>query len=284
MGPDTLVIRILVGGIVLGALAIGLGTRLGAMGRLIADPGPAVRAMVAMFLVMPMVAIGVGVLFQLAPAGRMALLALALSPLPPLFARRSADLDASQDILVGLQLLAALVSLVAAPLWFLVVGRLVDRTLWFDVERVAFILGMTIAAPLVTGMVVNRAAPVLADAIRIPLERGASVILGGAAVVLVLDLDVKLGTVATPAMFAAVATLFGLGVAAGLVFGAPLRARQRGLGVAMMTRHPGVAITMATTSAIAARDQLFAAVLLAFVTSSAAGVVYRRLTGGKAGA
>ena len=72
------------------AIVFALGLRVGVKEATWAlrNPGPLARAFLAMFVIMPLVAAAMASLFELRPAVKVALVALALSPLPPLLPRK----------------------------------------------------------------------------------------------------------------------------------------------------------------------------------------------------
>ena len=69
--------------------SIAMGARLSDLSGLWERPGLLLRSLLAMFVVMPVVAVGIAVLFDLARMVEVALIALALSPVPPMLPRKA---------------------------------------------------------------------------------------------------------------------------------------------------------------------------------------------------
>jgi BASS family bile acid:Na+ symporter len=278
MTPDPLLVRVLVASIVLSVLSIGLGARLGAARRALAQPGRLGRALAGMFIIMPAIAAVVAFLLPLDPAGRTVLLALFLAPLPPLFPRKGEPSGTLEDDMIGGQIAAAAAALIAVPAWILFFELLLDRPLPFDKVRLVITILATIGAPLVLGMLVNHWRPALAARIRRPLGRLALAVLVAASLILFVQAFASIRAAFTPLTLLAIALLIGLGLGVGWLAGAPDRASKRMAAVAMITRHPGVALVLGTSVGTVAPPLVLGAVLLYFALSFVAGLVFLRVT------
>jgi BASS family bile acid:Na+ symporter len=106
----------IVASIVFIVLSIGLAAPPGAIRAGFGKPMNIARAMVAMFLFFPMFALAVTWIIPLDPAARIALLALAVSPMPPILPIKEQKLGGELDYALAIQLAASLVALAAAPL------------------------------------------------------------------------------------------------------------------------------------------------------------------------
>ena len=119
-----------------------------------------VGAFVAMFVVVPAIALALMLNFGLKPEVKTALLVLALSPVPPLLPRRQAKAGAESPYITGLLAAAALVSLVVMPLGLQLAGVLFGIDLEVSTTGVAMTLLATIAAPMLLGFLArNRLGP-----------------------------------------------------------------------------------------------------------------------------
>lgn len=270
------IILVLVGSIMLAVLSVGLGTTAGAGLRLLQQPGPTASAMAAMFLVMPLLALLLAWLLPVLPAGRTALLALALSPLPPLFTRKSEALD--EDYVIGTALAAAVVSVVVAPLYFVLIERVFGLHLTFDAGQMIGVLLLTVVGPLLAGIAINRWFPAVAGRVRKPLGQVALAVLLGGALFLVIATWNDIRAAASPVGLLAVALMIGLGLAVGHWLGGPEPARRRALAVATISRHPGVAIGLAAMAGTVPANAMLGTVLFYFVLSGVAGFAYLRVT------
>src|SRR2546423_1395278 len=79
---------------------------------LIRRPGPFVRALIAIFVVVPAFALFMSAVFSLSPEIRFAIIALAVSPIAPAVPLKQLKLGAREDYVIGLLVAASIVSLV----------------------------------------------------------------------------------------------------------------------------------------------------------------------------
>jgi bile acid:Na+ symporter, BASS family len=266
LDPITVVKLVLIAGIGLTVLSIGLRARPADTLLLLRNPRLGVCAMVSMFVLTPLFVIGLTLALQLGPADRAALIALSISPMPPILPRRQAVVGGGGDYAVGLSVLAALVSIVIAPMADSLVGRLFGVTTVFDPVALLRVLAITVGAPLAAGILIARLWPRAATASTL-VNRGALVLLvAGAAVVLFKEAPAIAGRIGNGILLVTVAiVLFGLLV--GHLLGGPDSGNRGALALATSARHPGVAISLATATFPLDREAITATVLLFFLTS-----------------
>jgi BASS family bile acid:Na+ symporter len=261
LDPIAVIKLILTAGIVLTVLSIGLRSRPGDTLLLLRNPRLGLRAMVSMFVLTPMFVIGLAWALQLGPADRAALIALSVSPMPPILPRRQAVVGGGGDYAVGLSILAAIVSFVITPMFVWLVGRLFGVTTVFDPVALLRVLAITVVAPLAIGILIARLWP-RAAALSIPVGRTSLVLLvAGAAVVLFKEAPAIAGRVGNGLLLVTVAiVLFGLLV--GHILGGPDAGNRGALALATSARHPGVAIALATATFPLDQKAIVATVLL----------------------
>jgi BASS family bile acid:Na+ symporter len=272
-------ILVLLAGIMVSTFASGLDTRLGAARRLLERPLPILTGLALMLVVMPLLAVAVARLMPLAPEARISLIALFLSPLPPFFPGRGQPGVMPKDDIIGAQLLAALASIVVAPIFVLFLEALFDQTIILQKTRMVVVLILTIAAPLVLGMFVNHWRPALAASIRRPLASAASIVLLAGILLLLFNLGRGLLAATTIPTILAITLLLGAGLALGHVVGRPDPQRQRTLMIGLLTRHPGVALILSASVTAVPPERLVPVTLLLFVLGAATGLAVARLGG-----
>jgi BASS family bile acid:Na+ symporter len=261
LDPIAVVKLILTAGIVLTVLSIGLRSRPADTLLLLRNPRLGVRAMVSMFVLTPIFVIGLAGALQLGPADRAALIALSVSPMPPILPSRQAVVGGAGDYSVGLAVLAALVSIVIAPMFDWLVGRLFDVTTVFDPVALLRVLAITVVAPLAIGILIGRLWP-RAAALSTRVNRAALVLLvAGAAVVLFKEAPAIAERIGNGILLVTAAiVLFGLLV--GHLLGGPDAGNRGALALATSARHPGVAIALATATFPLDQKAIVATVLL----------------------
>jgi BASS family bile acid:Na+ symporter len=203
---------------------------------------------------------------QLGSADRAALIALSVSPVPPILPRRQAVVGGGGNYAIGLCVLATVVSILIAPMADWLVGRLFGVTTVFDPVALLRVLAITVGAPLAAGILIARLWPPVAAASTL-VNRGALVLLvAGAAVVLFKEAPAIAGRIGNGILLVTVAiVLFGLFV--GHLLGGPDSGNRGALALATSARHPGVAISLATATFPLDREAITATVLLFFLTN-----------------
>ena len=140
---------ILMAGIMLTVTSVGLRSRPADTLLLLRNPRLDIRAMVSMFVLMPLFVIGLtSALPVMDQAAHAALIALSVSPMPPILPRRQVTVGAGGDYAVGLQVLASLFSIIIAPVFTWLAGRLQGVATVFDAVAMLRVLAVTIGAPL----------------------------------------------------------------------------------------------------------------------------------------
>jgi len=243
---------------------------------LLRNPKLLLRSLVAMNVVMPLFAALLAAIFRLYPAVEAALILLAVSPVPPLLPRQQLKLGGSTSYVWGLLVTTALLSIISVPLTIALLSAIFKVKLGVQPVSVMKVVVATILLPLALGMLVRTRAPAFARRRGPALEKVALAILVLAVVPLVivaarpmLDL-IGNGTLASLAAFVLV------GVAVGHLLGGPDPMNRTVLGLATASRHPGLAITIASASFPGQRRVIAAAILLYLLVKAVVLIPYNR--------
>jgi BASS family bile acid:Na+ symporter len=198
-----------------------------------------------MLVVMPIVAAVLARAFDLDPTVKIALVALALSPVPPFLPAKNIRSGGESSYLIGLLVTSALVSIVFVPLALEFLERVLDIPLSLSFWRVLLPVGLTVFAPLLVGLLVKRFAPTFAARVAKPAGRLATVLFVAGLIPLMVTSMVKAiplignGTLAAMLAF----SLIGLGV--GHLLGGRVPGDRATLALSTAARHPGVAMAIA---------------------------------------
>jgi BASS family bile acid:Na+ symporter len=179
---------------------------------------------------------------------KIALVALSVSPIPPVFPRKALKAGGKQDYAIGLLVAVGILAIAVIPLTMQIVGRLVGIPLQMPARSVAALVLSTMLVPLLVGIGVRRLAPAFAERAAKPLSILATVLLVATALPVlagsfqsVLSL-IGDGTLLSAAAFALV------GFIAGHLLGKPDPENSRVLAIATASRHPGIAAAIAHTN------------------------------------
>ena len=123
MNPATILKLVLLLGVVLLVVAIGIRARLEQPLLLLRRPALALRAMVAMYLVLPAFVLVLVWLVPLQAGVGAVLLGFAVSPVLPPWAKKGAAVGGQPDYVIGLQVLSSGVALLVIPLMIWIVYR-----------------------------------------------------------------------------------------------------------------------------------------------------------------
>jgi bile acid:Na+ symporter, BASS family len=235
-------------------------------------PALLARSLLAVFVIMPAFALALVRLFDFRPTVEVALVALAISPVPPLLPRRHATRGEPFRSGLGLMAILASVSIVSIPLTLVIIERIFGRPLALVPLAVAGLALKTVLLPLASGMAVRALAPAFAARLEKPLS------LTGTA--LLLPASLALVAAALPAMWAligdgtvlAMAIFVATGLGIGHALGRPNPDDAAALALSTACRHPAIAFTLLTANY---PDQRFGgAILLYMLVNAAVGFPY----------
>lgn len=212
---------------------------------LLKRPGLLVRSLIAMFLVMPLFAIFMARAFDYHRAVEIALVALAISPVPPLLPRRVTKAGGQHSYGLGLMVTATVLSIVFIPLALDVIGRFFDRPFAMGAGAVAKLVVLSALLPLAVGMVFRAVAPHLAIRVAKPVGLVATVLLAaGVLAILVSVFPVAWALIGNGTVLVFVAFVV-VGLAFGHLLGGPDPDERATLALSTACRHPALAIAIA---------------------------------------
>ena len=152
-------------GILLLVFALGLRATPEDMTYLFRHPSRFLRGFLAMGVIVPASAAALAALFDLARPVEIALLAMAVSPLPPILPGKQLKLGGRSRYVFGLLVAASLVAVAFVPLAIEVLGWLFRREAHVGAGAVARVVCITVLLPLAAGLTVHRVAPMVAERI-----------------------------------------------------------------------------------------------------------------------
>jgi predicted Na+-dependent transporter len=246
-------------------------------------PSLLLRSLLAMNFFMPLLAMVLALKFKLYPAVKIALVFLAVSPVPPMLPRVQSKLGGSYQYICGLLASTAVLSIILVPLTIELLGKIFGRDVHIGLGTVAKIMLMSVLLPFAVGILIRHAAPGLAKKASAPLSGVAMLLLLGSAAVLfmvALPSVVRLlgnGTALVIAIFVVVGTIIGHWL------GGPEPANRSSLALATASRHPGLALALASASFPAQKQVVAAAVLLYLIVKVVALIPYRLWQRGRLG-
>jgi bile acid:Na+ symporter, BASS family len=241
---QALVLFALKASIFLSVAAVGLEATPGDAAFLLRQPSLLARSLLAMDVVMPaVVAVIVGAL-DLYQAVEVGLVALAVSPVPPILPKKQIKASGKASYTIGLLALSAAVAIFFIPIAIDLLGRFLQNPVHMKAWPIARLALFTTLVPLSLGILVKRFAPDVATRTSKPVA-----LIGG--ILLAVSLLPVLFTV-WPVIIAligngtilAIAAFVLLGLLVGHLLGGPDPHHRAVLALATATRHPGIALAI----------------------------------------
>jgi BASS family bile acid:Na+ symporter len=258
--------------IFLTVLTVGMRVAPGDLSYVLSNPSRLSRSLLVLNVLGPVVAVGVCETFSLHPAVIVGLVTLAIAPVSNLFTVSMSPLVAPENAAYarGLLFASTVLSVVLTPLSVEVIQRIFGGGVHVNPLAVAQVVVGTMLLPLGVGLAIARRWP--ASRRWIPaMQKASSLVLLACAVVIIAGTWSLMATVVRQGTMAAIIVIALLDLAAGHLLGGPGEDERTVLAHATVSRHPGVAIAVASLT-----DQPLApvGVLLAVLVSAIAMVPY----------
>lgn len=255
--------------------AVGLNARPGDLTYLLQRPRRLLKAVAAVNVITPAVAVLLVTAFPLSPVARIGILLMAVSPAPPLIPGNALKAGGERAYVYGLY---AGLALLATPLTCLSVTLLaglygVDFTA--SPALVGRYLAVSVLAPLVAGLALARFAPTFAAKAAPILSAVSMATLYAAAGPVVIAAWPQMASLAGDGTLLVIALTVTAALSAGHVLGGPERSARGALAVAAATRHPGLALLIAGANDADAKVR--AAILAFLLVGLVLGAIYAAL-------
>lgn len=250
----------------------GLHTTTRDLSYLIRRPRLLARSLLAMFVVMPAVAVLLALLFDFPATVERALMMLAISPVPPLLLSREIKAGGNESYALGLMAILALTAIVVIPLEILVLQGVAGRPLKMPSGGIVRVVLAFILLPLAAGMAVRSALPRVADWVEKPLGLITKVLLPLAVLVLLTTAGPAMWELMGDGTLIAIIVFVIVGFGVGHVLGAPDSDHSVVLALSTACRHPAVALSLAAANF--PEERFGATILLCVLVGLIAGMPY----------
>jgi BASS family bile acid:Na+ symporter len=218
-----------------------------------------------MNVIMPLAAVWLVSSFDFRTPVKVALVALAISPLPPFLPGKRLKLT-SRGYIYGIVVAAAVCSVALVPATASLLSAHF-HTQHVGAVKVFLVVALTVLAPLSIGLFIQRIRPTQAPKLAAILYKaGLGLLIVACIPVLVMEWP-NIRSLLGDGTVVAASVLSGLGLLVGHLLGGPDPQNRTVLALATASRHPGVALVAGISASIQAPRLVTAAVLLAFVVS-----------------
>lgn len=237
-------------------------------------PGLLARSLLAVLVVAPALAVSLVNVVDLRPQVAIALVTLAISPLPPLLPRRGEKAGGQVQFGLGLVIVLAVLAVPALAVAARVLGEVFGRQYVTSPWSVGKLMLVSVLLPLIAGMAIGEYWPAAAKRIGGPIERAQRWALPVAMIVLLVAAAPQmwklLGDVTVVAMVIFVVGAFAIGH----LLGGADREFAAVVAFATACRHPATALTIASVNFPNADER--GAVALYGVVTALVGIAYTR--------
>jgi BASS family bile acid:Na+ symporter len=265
--PAALLKLVLLLGVVLLVVGIGARVQLDEPLLLLRRPRLTLRSLLAMYLLFPALVLLLVWLLPLRQGVGAVLLGFAVSPVLPPWAKKGTALGARGDYVIGLELLSTAVSLLVVPLMIAIAEGLFGITTNLDPRAMVMVLLATVLLPLGIGIGLARFFPGSAPRLGAVADRLGSVVLLLGAVVLLFIHGPKMLAVIGEGTVLAILVVIVFGLLFGELLGGPDRGIRGALASATVSRHPAIALLLATGAFPQQQPAVIGTVLIYLITS-----------------
>jgi BASS family bile acid:Na+ symporter len=254
--------------------AVGLRATLDDALSLFRRPGLLLRSLVAMHVVVPLFAILLAAAFNLNPVVKLALILMAVSPLPPTLPKKELQLGGHLSYVVGLLVAVSLLAILIVPAWIALASAAFGADVRISAMEIARAVWTSVLLPLAIGMAVRSLAPGFAERAATPASGLGTIALLVGALPLLIKFWPAMAHLIGNGTILAMAAVVAIGLLAGHLLGGPDEDDRTVLGIASATRHPGIALLIGASNFPDHRAQVTASVLLFLLVSAIATAPY----------
>lgn len=205
------------------------------------------RAVVAMKVVMPVFVGLVVAIFPLNHVIEIALVAISVSPVPPVLPKKAFKAGGRRSYTIGLLTAISLLSIIIVPLGITIFAKVFNRPSGYDLVSVTSTILTGVLIPLALGIIIRHFAPAFAERVADTLTKiGTIVLILAFLPFLVVSLP-TIWTLIGDGTLLPITAFVIVGITVGHLLGGPDPDDRTVLAISTATRHPGIAIAIATT-------------------------------------
>jgi BASS family bile acid:Na+ symporter len=247
--------------LVMTMLCAGMGGIAGDRTYLSCRRGLLVRSLISVLVLQPAFAVWLCYAFDLPTGAKVALLGLAIAPMPPILTSGLMRVRGSRTFEVALAFVVAVAAIATVPASLWAFWWFLDVPPRINLIMMAELVGLNILLPVAVGFAGRRLSAETTARMVTLLTIGAAGILGLVLVALLLRSWQAIPSLVRTGTFPAIVLMPVAGLAIGHLCGGPARKNRRVLAMATATRHPALAIALASMAS--PNDERVAGVVIA---------------------
>jgi len=237
-------------------------------------PGLLLRSILSMNVLMVVFAVVLASAFDLDPAVEIAVLALAVSPVPPILPKKQEGAGGTGSYAVGLLVAAVLLAIVLVPAWIEVLGLYFGVATHMPARSIAPIVLMSAIVPLLAGTIVGHFAPIFSTRIGRPLSLLGLALLVVAVLPILFTISTAIWRLVGHGVLVVLVMFTLIGLVIGHLLGGPDPHDRTVLALATSARHPAIALAIGTLNFPERKDELMAVILCHLIISAVFSIPY----------
>lgn len=224
-----------------------------------------VKAFFAIYVIVPAVVILLVSLLDMPPAVEAALIALSVSPMLPTLPNDLAKMGCENRYSISLEVVGALMALIAAPVVFWIVSLIIQTHLDIKIAALLISLAKGIFLPLGLGILFNLLLPKAAVLIAEPVIKVISLVLLLCVLIILWNTRHIIAAELDWRILLSILVFVFAGLAAGHFLGGPEQGDRAALALTAASRHIGFALAIGVAVAPRAVAAVAATVLIYFI-------------------
>ncbi|HEY0460814.1 MAG TPA: hypothetical protein VGC97_16880 [Pyrinomonadaceae bacterium] len=232
-------------------------------------PGQLVRALLSINVIMAIFVALLIVIFDFNPVIEIALAALAISPVPPLLPNKALKSGGEKSFTYGLLAAVSLLSILTIPLILKIFEAIFEKRGEFSEMAVITTILISVIVPLVIGMVIRYFAPAFSERVAGALGKFAMILLIVTFLPILVGLLPLMWSLIGNGTLPAIVAFALVGITVGHFLGGPDPQERTVLALATSSRHPAIAITLASAGVAEKDAKLAAAAIVLYLLVSA---------------
>jgi BASS family bile acid:Na+ symporter len=261
--------------IILTVVSFGLTATLRDATFLLRNPALLIKTILSMNVAMPLVAAMIGMESDAPLAVKLALVALSVSPVPPIVQKKQVASGGHTGYVLSLMVVMSVLAVVLVPLTIGIFDRAFGGHAEIGAIAVAKIVASTVLIPIVGALFVRQFFPAAAKASR-AVGILANLLLAVGVVPLLVALWPTMQPYIGNGVVLKLAMMAVIGIVVGHLLGGPDEADREVLATSTASRHPAVAITVANAFPLAHDKEEIAVILLYLIVAALLTGLYQK--------
>lgn len=275
MTAQQALILLLQASIFLTVLGFALRSSLAEATSMLRRPSLLLRAWLAMLVIMPIVVTTLVTEFAHRGSVLIGLVALSVSPVPPMVPRKLVKAGGSREYVAGLFVAMSLIAIVTVPLSVMILNAVFGSHANLGADRVATILGMSVLLPAALGIAIRHVVPRSATYAG-PVLRIATILLAMGVVLLIVGTWDALRAVVDLRFIVGAVLMAVLGLVVGHLLGGPVEGNRTALAISTASRHPALALAVALSVPEANKQAELGIILVYLVVATLVCIPYQK--------